>query len=390
MGRSKDLADLGSSATRLDTIGASSGALSNKNVVINGAMNVAQRATSATGVGASTGYFTCDRWKYYTSATAGRVTLTQDSSGPSGFANSFKIATTTADTSIAASEQVMIQQRIEGQNLQHFKKGTSDALPWTLSFYVKGNASATYVAELMDSDNSDRHVNKQFTVGTDWSRVVIEFPADTTGVLDDDSNVSIDLQIILHSGSTFTSGTLQETWGALNQANRAVGISSILDSTDRTFFITGVQLEAGSVTDFEHEPVGVTLNKCRRYYNQVLKGAWGVASAAGSPSPCWWEAPQALSLSPLPTSSSARGRSSARSHIDPAATRAQSRDDERGCDGSKGGEAGQQFRSPAPGIIRIGFSFRKRRGEKRAGWLTWRSFRICFASCLLTLFSNLS
>ena len=283
MGRSKDLADLGSSATRLDTIGASSGALSNKNVVINGAMNVAQRATSATGVGASTGYFTCDRWKYYTSATAGRVTLTQDSSGPSGFANSFKIATTTADTSIAASEQVMIQQRIEGQNLQHFKKGTSDALPWTLSFYVKGNASATYVAELMDSDNSDRHVNKQFTVGTDWSRVVIEFPADTTGVLDDDSNVSIDLQIILHSGSTFTSGTLQETWGALNQANRAVGISSILDSTDRTFFITGVQLEAGSVTDFEHEPVGVTLNKCRRYYNQVLKGAWGVASAAGSP-----------------------------------------------------------------------------------------------------------
>ena len=75
----------------------------NRNIIINGAMNVAQRATSATGVGASTGYFTCDRWKYYTSATAGRVTLTQDSSGPSGFANSFKIATTTADTSKAAS-----------------------------------------------------------------------------------------------------------------------------------------------------------------------------------------------------------------------------------------------------------------------------------------------
>ena len=269
MSRARDIADLSAVSARLDTLGASSGALSNRNVLVNGAMNVAQRAVSATGVGASTGYFTCDRWKYYTSGTAGRVTLTQDSSGPSGFANSFKIATTTADTSVAASEQVMIQQRIEGQNLQHFKKGTSDALPWTLSFYVKGNASATYVAELMDSDNSDRHVNKQFTVGTDWSRVVIEFPADTTGVLDDDNNVSIDLHIILHSGSTFTSGTLQETWGALNQANRAVGISSILDSTARTFFITGVQLEAGSVTDFEHEPVSVSLAKCQRYLTDL-------------------------------------------------------------------------------------------------------------------------
>lgn len=261
MSLARDIADLGAVTSRLDTLGAS-----NRNVLVNGSMSVAQRGISSTGVGASHGYFTCDRWKYYTSGTAGRVTLTQDSSGPSGFANSFKIATTTADTSIAASEQVMLIQRIEGLNLQHFKKGTSDALPWTLSFYVKGNASATYVAELMDADNSDRHVNKQFTVGTNWSRVVIEFPADTTGAIDDDSSASIDLQIILHSGSTFTSGTLQETWGALNQANRAVGISSILDSTARTFFITGVQLEAGSVTDFEHEPYSVTLAKAQRYF----------------------------------------------------------------------------------------------------------------------------
>lgn len=245
------------------------GQLFGRNVLVNGAMNVAQRASSASGVGASHGYFTCDRWKYYTSGTAGRVSIAQNNDSPNGFHNAMSIACTTADTSIAASEQVMLIQRIEGQNLQHFKKGTSDALPWTLSFYVKGNASATYVAELMDADNSDRHVNKQFTVGTNWSRVVIEFPADTVGALDDDHNASIDLQIILHSGSTFTSGTLQQTWGALNQANRAVGISSILDSTSRVFYITGVQLEAGGAgaTPFEHEPVGVTLSKCQRYYH---------------------------------------------------------------------------------------------------------------------------
>ena len=239
----------------------------NRNVLINGAMNVAQRGTSETGVGASSGYFTLDRWKYYSSGTAGRVTLTQDSSAPEGFANSFKVDVTTADTSIAAGEQVMIQQRIEGQNLQQFKKGTSNALPWALSFYVKGNASATYAVELMDADNSDRHVNKLFNVTTDWTRVEITFPADTTGALDDDNAVSIDLQIILHSGTNFTSGTLQETWGALNQTNRAVGISSIFDSTDRTFFITGVQLEVGqNATSFEHEPFERTLLKCQRYY----------------------------------------------------------------------------------------------------------------------------
>jgi len=242
----------------------------NRNVLINGAMNVAQRGTSETGVGASSGYFTLDRWKYYSSGTAGRVTLTQDSSAPEGFANSFKVDVTTADTSIAAGEQVMIQQRIEGQNLQHFKKGTSNALPWALSFYVKGNASATYAVELMDADNSDRHVNKLFNVTTDWTRVEITFPADTTGALDDDNAVSIDLQIILHSGTNFTSGTLQETWGALNQTNRAVGISSIFDSTDRTFFITGVQLEVGqNATEFEHEPYDTTLKKCQRYFERI-------------------------------------------------------------------------------------------------------------------------
>jgi len=242
----------------------------NRNVIINGAMNVAQRGTSSTGVGASSGYFVCDRWNFYSNGTDGRVTITQDSSAPEGFANSLKIATTTVDTSVAAGEQVMLMQRIEGQNLQHFKKGTSNANPWALSFYVKGNASATYIAELMDNDNSSRHVGKAFNVTTDWTRVEITLPADTTGTLDDDNASSIDFSIHLHNGSTFTSGTLQETWGALAQANRGVGGSSILDSTDRTFFITGVQLEVGqNATEFEHEPFDRTLVKCKRYFQKV-------------------------------------------------------------------------------------------------------------------------
>ena len=242
----------------------------NRNIIINGAMNVAQRGTSSTGIGGSSGYFTIDRFKLiFGSSTAGRLTMTQDSSAPSGFANSMKLDCTTADTSIAAGEYLIISHRIEGQNLQAFAKGTSDAKPFAVSFYVKGNASATYVVELFDDDNS-RQVSKSFTVGTDWSRVELSFPADTTGAFDDDNAQSLNMQIWLHAGSNFTSGTLSETWSSLTSANRAVGISSFFDSTNRTFFITGLQLEVGqNPTEFEHEPFERTLAKCYRYTQRL-------------------------------------------------------------------------------------------------------------------------
>jgi len=243
----------------------------NRNVIINGAMNVAQRSAAATGLGANTSslaerYKKCDRWAIDVEGTTiGRYTLTQDSSAPSGFANSLKLACTTADTSIGAAELVSLNQIIEGQNVQAFAKGTADAKPFAVSFYVKGNASATYVCELFDGDNT-RHVCKTFSVTTDWTRVELSFPADTTGAFDDDNAASLYLQIFLHAGSNFSSGTLPATWASKTNANRAAGGGSFFDSTDRTFFITGVQLEVGqNATEFEHEPYDVTLKKCNRY-----------------------------------------------------------------------------------------------------------------------------
>jgi len=246
-----------------------------RNLFINGAMNVAQRGTSSTGLGTSAGYYTTDRWHIaLNSNTAGRFTMTQDSSAPSGFANSTKLACTTADTSIASGEQVIFQQKIEGQNLQTLAKGTSDAKPLALSFYVKGNASATYVAGLYEGDNS-RYIASTFNVTTDWTRVEITYPADTTGTLDDDNASSLELWIWLHAGSTYTSGSLQTSWGSSSNSTFAGGLSSsFFDSTDRTFFITGVQLEVGqNATEFEHEPFDVTLRKCHRYFEkQIYQG----------------------------------------------------------------------------------------------------------------------
>ena len=259
MSKAADLANL------IGNINAGGGS-SNRNVIINGNMSVAQRGTSSTGLGASSGYFTCDRW-LTNFQTSGRLTMTQDSSAPSGFANSLKVACTTADTSIASDEQFVISQRIEGQNLQAFAKGTSDAKPFSVSFYVKGNASATYICELRDRDNS-RSAGKTFNVTTDWTRVELTFPADTTGAFDDDNARSLDFNIFLHAGTDKTSGTLSNTFASEVSANRAGGLStSFFDSTDRTFFITGVQLEVGqNPTEFEHEPFANTLRKCQRYF----------------------------------------------------------------------------------------------------------------------------
>jgi hypothetical protein len=274
MSKARELAELGAAYD--------SGALSNRNIIINGAMNVSQRATSSTGVGGSSGYFTCDRWKITTDATAGRVTMTQESDGPDGFANSIKLATTTADTSIAAGELFILGQSIEAQDLQKLKKGTSAAESVTVSFYVKANASATYVAELYDHDNT-RNNTRAFTVGTDWSRVELTFAADTTGALGDDNAAGMTFQIWLHAGSTYSGGTFSDnTWQSVTAANRYAGSrTSIFDSTSRTLFITGVQLEVGTeATPFEHRTFHDEFQRCSRYYQH--SNGTGVKPTNGS------------------------------------------------------------------------------------------------------------
>jgi len=242
-----------------------------KNMVINGAMNVAQRATSVTGLGASAGYFTVDRWKLDFAATAGRLTMSQTADGPNGIsANCVKLDCTTADTSIAAGEYLMFETRFEGQNLQRIGKGKVGAQQITFSFYVKANAAFTFGIELFDNDNT-RQITKLFDTTADWVRHEITFPADVddgSSPFDDDNARSLLATFWLHGGSTFTGGTLNTaSWANVTNANRAAGIDSFFSNTDNNFFITGVQLEVGPVaTEFEQEDISTTLAKCQRYY----------------------------------------------------------------------------------------------------------------------------
>ena len=242
-----------------------------RNIVYNGEMKVAQRSASTTGLGAAAGYFTLDRWRISPTATAGRLTMAQVADGPAGFANCLKFTTTTADTSIAATEKLFLQQKFEGQDLQQLQKGTATAKQFTVSFYVKGNAAAIYSVELKDADNN--RINTQsFAVTTAWNRIELIFAGDTTGALDDDNAESLAINIWLHGGSNFTGGTYaSNTWASTTDANRyaVADRTSIFDATSRTFFITGVQMEIGaSATDFEHRSYGEELTLCHRYYEK--------------------------------------------------------------------------------------------------------------------------
>ena len=242
-----------------------------RNIVINGAMQVAQRSTSETGLGASSSYPTLDRFKLVNdSSNSGRLTMTQDSSGPNGFANSLKLDCTTADTSIGSAEVTILRHSFEGQDVQQFKKGTSNAEKVTVSFFAKGNASATYTCELQDNTNG-RTIAQEFSVTTSFTRIILTFNADTTGTITDDNSERFRFHIFLHGGSNYTGGTFVSNTWASTTTNQRIGDNqtSFFDSTDRTFFITGLQIEVGSVaTPFEHRSFGEELALCQRYYHE--------------------------------------------------------------------------------------------------------------------------
>ena len=247
-----------------------------RNIIINGDMSLAQRGTSTSSITSDNTYPSCDRWKLRLT-TLGTWTQSQSTTVPSGqgFATSLKMDCTTADASPAAGDRVFVKQAIEGQNLQYLKKGTSSAESTTVSFWVKSNKTGTYICELYDEDNS-RSISKSYTISSadTWEKKELTFAGDTTGAFGNDNGDSLGLHFWLGAGSTYTSGTLQTSWGSSTNANRAVGQVNLADSTDNEWYITGVQLEAGtSASDFEFLPVDVNLDRCSRYFTIPARGA---------------------------------------------------------------------------------------------------------------------
>lgn len=262
--------DVNTAVETIETILQSGGG--SRNLLYNGAMQVAQRGTSTASITAS-GYYTADRWTVGASSL-GTWTQSVENDAPtgSGFRKSLKMLCTTADASPAGGDVMLIEQPLEGQDLQAIKKGTSSAQQLTLSFWVKANVTGTYIAELYDDDNA-RQTSKAYTISASgtWEFKTITFAADTTGAFNNDNGKSLACIFHLGAGSSWQSGTLQSTWATASLGNRAVGQVNVAAATNNYWQVTGVQLNVGAVAaPFEFKSYGQELRECQRYYYRLV------------------------------------------------------------------------------------------------------------------------
>jgi hypothetical protein len=234
-----------------------------RNRIINGDMRIDQRnagaAVTASGYGV-------DRFNI-ANTTDGAFSAQQDSSAPAGFINSTKITTTTADASVTTTQLFIFRQMIEGTNIADLAWGTANAKTVTLSFWVRSSLTGTFGGSLLNSDSSRSYPFTYSISSADtWEQKSVTIDGETSGTWLTDTGVGIRVTFGLGVGPD-RSGTA----GAWNSNNNqsATGAVSVIGTLDATWYVTGVQLEVGSVaTPFERRPFGTELALCQRYFEK--------------------------------------------------------------------------------------------------------------------------
>lgn len=239
------------------------------NLIINGGMTISQRGSTFADL-ASSG-FCVDRFIIFHSDD-GAVTVSQDTTVPAGegFKNSMKFDVTTADTSLGSSQYYQFAQKIEGQNMAHLEWGTSNAKSVTLSFWIRSNLTGTYNVYFLNSAANRYHpVNFTIDSANTWEKKTITVAGDTTGTWLTTNGVGMFVVWNLALSSNYLTGT-NATWSTNDAGVSGTTQANFLSSTSNELYITGVQLEEGEVaTPFQHEDIGTTLHKCKRYFQLV-------------------------------------------------------------------------------------------------------------------------
>ena len=274
MSNARNLANLLGTGTQITTADIADGAFqANKNLIINGAMQVAQRGTSSTGV-STAGYYTMDRFVWYQQGST-TWNLSQSTVSPDGFAYSYKIEVNNAVASPSSTDYAIISQVFEGQDLQHLDWGTANAKSVTLSFWVRSSITGKFYVEL---DQSGRWNPVSYTINAadTWEYKTLTFTGDTSTGPDNDNSAELYVYFWLLSGSTYAGGTTTENvWHSTNNADRVAGITNLAASTGDVVYLTGVQLEVGeTATPFEHRSYGDELQRCRRYYQKLVGASY--------------------------------------------------------------------------------------------------------------------
>ena len=260
-----------------------------RNIIINGAMQVSQRATSST----SSGYYTIDRFYDNFSGTDESPTQAQVdvASGTSpyaeGFRKAFKVTNGNQTSGAGTNDRVLIAQRFEGQNIANsgwnYKSASSFV---TLSFWCKSSVAQNFYGRFQTNDGTT--YNYPFETGSlsadTWTKITKTIPGNSNLQIDSDNDEALKVEWMMFRGTSYTSsGSTLDTWSAYSSSARSPDHTSTWYTTnDATFELTGVQLEVGNqATAFEHRSYGEELSLCQRYYQGATSVGAGYGSADG-------------------------------------------------------------------------------------------------------------
>mgnify|MGYP003133012917 CR=1 FL=1 len=245
-----------------------------RNLIINGAMQVAQRDTSST----SSGIQTVDRFSYLASTdatiTQSQTAITSGSPYDEGFRSVYRLTASTASSSPATSHYLGYQVYLEAQNVaQSGWNYTSTSSSVTLSFWVKSSVAGTYTAQLRSEDGTKQDQIFEYTLVADtWKKVEHTFTGDSDITINNDNGRGLRLTIWVYLGTDFTSSdVVYNAWSAFATGEQSKDFSqNWMTTTNATFDITGVQLEVGDkATPFEQRSFGEELALCQRYYHRL-------------------------------------------------------------------------------------------------------------------------
>ena len=251
------------------------GTLSNRNLIINGAMNVAQRNSSGTSNG-----FTCiDRFGRDVNSGTGTFTDSQQSlsSGApydEGFRKFYRTASSSASTA-GTTSYLQIRYKAEAQDIACSGwQYTSSSSYITLSFWVRASVAQTYGFSVQSHDGTDYVYNKTFDLSADtWTKVTQTIPGRSGLEFDNDNGVGLIIKWFPHLGSNYN-GATDDTWDTVANSNYGASLGTDWwTASSATFDLTGVQLEVGEMaTPFEHRSYGDELARCKRYYQELDLG----------------------------------------------------------------------------------------------------------------------
>jgi hypothetical protein len=269
-----------SKAAELAALIGSQTALSNRNMIINGAMAVAQRGTSGT---STADIYTVDRFALGHGSPVNAMTFEQSTDTPDNFKNSLKI---TAGTGASASTTgyAILRQAIEGQNMAHLGFGTSAAKAIILSFHVKSSLTGTFGISIRNQAGNRAYAGTYvINSANTWEYKTVAIPGDTSGTWPTDTGIGFNIFWDLGAGSNYDIAA-----GSWTSGSNMFGVEStvkLTETTNATFFITGVQLEVGEqATPFEHRSFADELARCQRYFQVVGNSAYFAGNGVGSAS----------------------------------------------------------------------------------------------------------